>query len=88
VFVAGAIAGTAATGVAQATTVQMTIGSLTGSTTTGMLNDYWALQSNLCSVYGSCCYSNLCNPATKTVFSPVNLAFALVFSVLSYLAIF
>ena len=85
---AGAIAGTAATGVAQTTTVHMTIGSLAGSTTTGMLNDLWALQWNLCGVYGTCCTSTNCNPTTKTVFNPINLALTLVFSLISYVAIF
>jgi hypothetical protein len=77
------------TRVAQSTTVQMTLGSAaTTATAIGMLNDFLALHSNLCSVYGTCCYSNNCNPATKTVFNPINLALTLVFSLISYVAIF
>ena len=90
ILAAGAIIviGAAAAGVGQLTTQQMTIGSWAASTQTGLLNDLWALQTNLCNVNGGCCYSNYCNPATKTVFNPVNLALALVFSLISYVAIF
>jgi hypothetical protein len=85
---ATAIITSAQTGVAQSTTAQMTLGSLAGSTQTGILNDVGALHSNLCNVYGTCCYSNNCNPASKTVFNPVNLALTLVFGLISYVAIF
>jgi hypothetical protein len=89
ILAAGAIAGTAVTGVAQAIAVQMTLGSAaSGATTTGLLNDMFALQSSLCNVYGSCCYSNNCNPATKTVFNPIYLTITLVLSLISYVAIF
>ncbi len=85
---AGTIIAAAATGSNQATNAQMVLGGASTATTAGVLNDLLALQSNLCSVYGGCCYSNYCNPATKTVFNPVNLALTLVFSLISYVAIF
>ena len=68
----------------------MILGGASGATVASVLKDLLALQSNLCSVYGGCCYSNLCNssPATKTVFNPANLALTLVFSLISYVAIF
>ncbi len=93
VLAAGALGGPAAAGTNQATNAQMTLGSAgttATATTVGVLNDLLALQSNLCSVNGGCCYSNLCNssPATKTVFNPINLALTLVFSLISYVAIF
>ena len=88
---AAAVIGTGAgTGVDQTTGLQMVLGFATTATVAGVLNDLSALQSNLCSVNGVCCYSNLCNssPATKTVFNPANLALTLLFSLISYVAIF
>ena len=80
--------GAAIAGAVQSTTAQMQLGSAASATAGALLNDFMALQTNLCNVYGTCCYSNNCNPATKTVFNPVNLALTLVFSLISYVAIF
>ncbi len=88
---AGLLGGTnIVAGTNQATTVQMILGYAVTGTTVGVLNDLWALQSNLCSVYGSCCYTNNCtpSPAPKTVFNPINLALTLVLSLISYVALF
>jgi hypothetical protein len=69
--------GAGVTGASQSTTTQMTLGSLTGSTLGSILNDVNALQSSLCVTYGTCCYSNNCNPASRIVYNPLSLIAAL-----------
>ncbi len=94
-FAAGLLGGAnIVAGTNQATTVQMTLGYAITSTIVGGLNDLWALHSNLCNIYGACCYTNNCTPAPKTspapntVFNPINLALTLVLILISYGAIF
>ena len=55
-------------GVPQTTQQQMTLGSTsTNSTSEGVINDYNTLVSNLCNIYGTCCYKQICNRANKMI---------------------
>jgi hypothetical protein len=76
------LAGVGATGQTQTSSAQMLLGRQAGSSTTGIVQDLFALKDGVCLVNGVCCYTNLCNNSYKFSFNAIALGFALMLSLI------